>query len=184
MNRNKKIMLAVGGLLIVAILAVGLFVFMQRSTHGNASGFRPGMMMRGGSGSSAAPNRLTAVTVKGAPIPAPADGAKLAENAAAQKVGNLNVTLALSPYPPLSFQKTDFSVTLTDENGQAITDATIALDLTMPEMPMPANLVDVQHSGQGVYSSPGRFTMRGWWRIEVIIERGAQKQSAFFDLGL
>jgi len=26
--------------------------------------------------------------------------------------------------------------------------------------------------------------MRGWWRIEVIITRGSETQSVFFDLGL
>jgi hypothetical protein len=28
------------------------------------------------------------------------------------------------------------------------------------------------------------FTMRGLWKIEVIIERGGKKQSVFFEVGL
>ncbi len=103
---------------------------------------------------------------------------------ASQKVGNLNVAIALNPYPPVGFQKTTFDVTLTDSEGQAITDAKIALDLTMPSMWMPPNKLSPQHVSNGKYSATGNFTMRGWWRIEVIITRGSEKQSAFFDLGI
>jgi hypothetical protein len=184
MNRKRIVVMGVAGLLTLIIVAMGVFIFIQRSSHGNASGFRPGMMMRGESGQSAAPSKLIAVSQEGTPVPTPANGGKLPENSASQKVGSLNVNLSLSPYPPASFKQTDFSVTLTDESGLAVTDATITLDLTMPEMPMPSNVLDVKPNDQGVYQSPGRFTMRGWWRIEVIIERGGQKQSAFFDLGL
>jgi hypothetical protein len=184
MSNNKKIMIGVGGLLVLAILLVVGFMVVQRTTQGSAFGFRPGMMMHGESGSGSAPKRLIAVSVTGAPVVAVAGSEALPENMAAQKAGNLNVKLALSPFPPVSFQKTDFSVTLTDEAGQPVTDAVISVDLTMPEMPMPANAVDIAHAGQGVYNSPGRFTMRGWWRIEVLIARGGTKQSVFFDLGL
>jgi len=184
MNRKKILGFGVAGVLVIATLAVGAFVFIQRSTQGNASGFRPGMMMRGGAGQSTAPGGLIAVSAQGTPIPAPADGTKQPENTAAQKVGNLNVKLTLSPYPPASFSQGDFKVTLTDEKGQAVTDATITLDLTMPEMPMPSNVLSPKHTAQGVYQSAGRFTMRGWWRIEVMIQSAGTKQSAFFDLWL
>jgi hypothetical protein len=37
---------------------------------------------------------------------------------------------------------------------------------------------------EGKYHASGYFTMRGLWRIEVIITHGSQKQSVFFEVGL
>jgi hypothetical protein len=126
---------------------------------------------------------LVAVSAGGQPIAVDSNN-PLPENTAAQKADDLNITLALSPYPPVGFQNGSFDVTLTDGQGQAITNATITLDLTMPAMPMPQNTVVAQHTSDGLYHGTGRFTMRGLWRIEVIIERGDQKQSVFFDVNL
>ena len=128
-----------------------------------------------------APGGLVAVSPDGKPL-ATDPSNKLPENAAAQKVGNLNISIALSPYPPVGFQKSDFDVTLTDEQGQPITDAKISFDLTMPGMWMPSNKLEAQHTGNGRYHTTGMFTMRDWWRIEVIIQRGSTRQSAFFDV--
>ncbi len=127
---------------------------------------------------------LVAVSADGKTITPAADAPKLPENTAAQKVGDMNVTLALSPYPPVSFQKGQFDVTLTDAQGQAITDAQIAIDLTMPGMPMPPSKPEAQHLGNGKYQASAFWTMRGLWRMEVIINRGGQTQSAFFDVWL
>lgn len=143
-----------------------------------ATGTRRGMM-----GSGHAPGGLMAVSRDGAPLAADPNS-QLPENAAAQKVGDLNVSIALSPYPPVGFQKGDFDVTLTDETGQAIADARISLDLTMPAMRMPLNKLEAQYMGDGRYHATGIFTMRDWWRIEVIIQRGSAQQSAFFDVWL
>ncbi len=148
---------------------------------GNASatpapGYGPGMMGRGRMmGNSAPPSSSSQSSAK---------TVQMNSSTATQKVGNLNIAIALNPFPPVGFQKTNFDVTLTDENGQAITDATIALNLTMPSMGMPTNKPTAQHVGNGKYSATGMFTMRGWWHIEVIITRGSEKQSAFFDVGL
>ena len=105
-------------------------------------------------------------------------------NAATQKAGNLNVTLALTPFPPVSFQSTTFDITITDDKGSAISDAKVSLDLTMPSMWMPSNKPQAQSLGAGKYQASGRFTMRGGWQIAVIVERGSEKQTAFFQLGL
>jgi hypothetical protein len=137
-----------------------------------------------GLGSQATARGLVAVSADGKPMPIPAIQDKLPENTAAQETGGLLVTLALSPYPPSGAKASDFDITLTDANGQAVSDATVSLDLTMPEMPMPANQPTADNVGAGKYHATSRFTMRGWWRIEVIITRGGQKQSAFFDIGL
>jgi len=125
-----------------------------------------------------------AVSPEGTPLPAATDSAATPQNVARQTVGNLKVSLALSPYPPAGFQTSNFEVTLTDENNQAVTDATVNLNLTMPGMYMPPNALAAQHAGNGVYRGSGRFTMRGVWRIEISLQRGDKKVSAFFDVNL
>lgn len=176
MKRKTIGIIAVAGLLVVCVLAFVALWMLPRFQR--MSG--PGMM---GGGDQAA-GGLTAVSPEGKAIPLPVDGAKLPENTAVQKVGSLNVSLALSPYPPVGFQESNFGITLKDEQGQAISDASVVLDLTMPAMPMPSNQVEAKYSDNGLYQGTGRFTMRGLWRIEVIIQRGGAKQSAFFDVGL
>ena len=167
---------------------------------GFGPGYGPGMgrgPMMGGPGAFGTPivpegytppsggtGGLVAVTADGKTIPAPSDAPKLPENTATQKIGNLNVTLAISPYPPASFQNGSFDITLTDDKGQAITDATISLDLTMPGMWMPPSKPNAQAVGNGKYHAAAFWTMRGLWQIEVTITRGNQKQSAFFDVWL
>ncbi len=174
---NRKIIIVVS---VVGLLAIGglLFFAFMRSQHP----FRG--MMQGQFSQGQAAGGLVAVSPDGTPLPPPADGTPTPQNVARQTVGNLTVSLALSPYPPAGFQTSNFEVTLTDENNQAVTDATVNLDLTMPAMYMPPNALAAQHAGQGVYRGAGRFTMRGLWRIEVILQRGDKKVSAFFDVNL
>ena len=137
-----------------------------------------GMM---GGGSTQPAGGLMAVTADGKTIAATTT---LPEGTAAQTVGKMNVTMALTPYPPVSFQTGNFDITLTDEKGQAITDAKISLDLTMPGMWMPPSKPNAQALGEGKYKASAPWTMRGLWRIEVIIVRGNEKTSAFFDVWL
>ncbi len=170
--KRKSIGIFAGiGLLVVVVLLIIVFWVIPRFQS----------MMGGGGQASGG---LTAVTANGTPIPIPAGSAKLPENTAAQKVGSLNVTLALSPYPPVGFQQASYVVTLKDENGQSVSDASVMLDLTMPEMPMPSNKVVAKYTDSGLYQGSGRFTMRGLWRIVVIIQRGGEKINAYFDVGL
>jgi len=117
------------------------------------------------------------------PVLASAAG-KGAENPAVQESAGLLVSLGLNPYPPRVTRSEDFAVTLTDANGQALSDATIRLDLTMPGMMMPPNQFDLAPDGAGKYHAGSRVTMRGPWRIEVIITISGQTQSVFFDVWL
>jgi hypothetical protein len=188
MKNKTTVLTAIVVAIVVVVVLVGGFMIYRRysyarmmfDSHSSASGpgFGPGMMNSG-----QAPGELVAVSANGEQI-VPDPASELPENTAAQKVGGLNVSMALSPYPPTGFQESNFAVTLTDEQGQAVTDAKISLDLTMPEMWMPPNKLEAQHAGNGQYLATGRFTMRGLWRIEVILERGGNKQSAFFDVSL
>ena len=125
---------------------------------------------------------LVAVSSDGATISSLAT--ELPENIAAQRAGEMNVSIALNPYPPVGFEPADFEVTLTDADGQAINDASVNLNLTMPGMWMPPNQLTLTPASDGKYSATGRFTMRGLWRIEVTITRGAETQSVFFDVWL
>ena len=182
MKRNSKNTFIAVGLIVVGVLLVIVFLVIpriQRMMGQGNSGFGPGMMSGG-----QAPGGLTAVTAEGTPVPLPAGSAKLPENTAMQKAGKLNVTLALSPYPPAGFQQASYDVTLTDENGKAVSDASVLLDLTMPAMPMPSNQVEAKYTDNGLYQGTGRFTMRGLWRIVVVIQRGGEKITAYFDVGL
>jgi hypothetical protein len=165
---TKKI---VGIAVILVVLAGGIFMMLRRS-----------QMM--GAGSQASAGGLVAVSSNGTPLPAPAAAGNLPANTALQASGDLLVSLSLSPYPPSGGEASTFVVTLTDTGGKPVSDATISLDLTMPEMWMPANQVTLTAGEAGKYQASGYFTMRGLWRIEVIITRGGQKQSVFFDVGL
>ena len=171
MSKNTVI-----GILVVALLAVGALLMGQR---------RAAMLPGSESGASLP---LAAVSTDGKQVPVSADvekiAGKLPAGSSAQKVGDMVVILAINPYPATMRQPTEFSVTLKDANGQAINDAQISLDLTMPSMWMPPNKPALNFIADGKYSATGRFTMRGWWRVEVIVARGGQTQSAFFDLGL
>jgi hypothetical protein len=171
----NKIIRTIVIVIVILVLAGGVFFVGSRIMRMRAAG--------SGFGAGNASGGLVAVSADGQPITADSNS-PLPENTAAQKIGDLTITLALSPYPPVGFQNGSFDVTLTDGQGQAITDATITLDLTMPAMPMPQNTVVAQHTSDGLYHGTGRFTMRGLWRIEVIVERGGQKQSVFFDVNL
>lgn len=113
----------------------------------------------------------------------PASTTNSSANRMIAKAGNLNVQLVMTP-APAAFSTTTFDITITDEKGTPVSDAIVSLDLTMPSMYMPANRPRAQALGDGKYRATGRFTMRGGWQIAVIIERGGQKQTAFFQLGL
>jgi hypothetical protein len=155
----------------IVLLLVGGFLFMRmRMSH-----------MMAGQGN---PSDLVAVSVDGARLPSPAAGENLPAHAVAQQVGDMLVTLAMNPYPPSVGAPSSFDITLQDGSGTAIEDAVISLDLTMPSMWMPPNQADAKIVSAGVYQAQAPFTMRGMWRIEVIITRGGSSQSAFFEVGL
>jgi hypothetical protein len=163
----------VAGILVLVVILVAAF----------AMGSQRAKMM-GGSGAQL---ELVAVSAEGTQILPSADvtsvTGKLSSNTAAQKSGDMIVMLALNPYPPTVGQG-EFDITLTDINGQAINDASISLNLTMPAMRMPPNQPVMEFVSDGKYHTSAYYTMRGWWRIEVIIARGSGQQSVFFDLGL
>jgi hypothetical protein len=165
---------------IVLLVVVAIIVF--------AMGMRRASMMNGSNSPVGSLAELTAVTKDGDPIQPSAEveavTGKLSQGSVAQKVDDMIVILSLNPYPSTMRQPTDFDVKLTDAAGKTIDDATVTLNLTMPSMWMPPNQPALDFVSDGQYHTSGQFTMRGWWRVEVVITRGGQTQSAFFDLGL
>ncbi|MCI0478754.1 MAG: FixH family protein [Anaerolineales bacterium] len=167
-------------LLIIAGVAFAAYSMGQAQAANNSATYGPGRGMGRGMmgnqnsqpGGFAAPNQT-----------APASETSFA-NGSTQKDGNWNVTLTLTPYPPVSFQQTTFDIAITDEKGNAVSDAKVSLDLTMPSMWMPSNKPPAQALSSGKYQAIGRFTMRGDWQIAVIVERGSEKQTAYFKLWL
>jgi hypothetical protein len=153
--------------------------------RGMMGGIRRGMMGGNYPDANAQPNQAPPVT----PTPtnvapqATQSTSALPANAKTGKAGNLNVVLVMTPQPA-AFSTTTFDITLTDEKGTAVSDASVSLDLAMPSMYMPPNKPQAQPLGNGKYQASGRFTMRGGWRINIIIERGGQKQNVYFDIGL
>ncbi|MBI5352259.1 MAG: FixH family protein [Chloroflexi bacterium] len=163
----------IGFVALIALIVFAVFAMSMRRSH-----------MMGGAG---AQQDLVAVSADGGQISLEelaSISAELPKNTAVQQSGEMIVSLSLNPYPPSAGQPSQFDVALTDLNGNPIDDASISLDLTMPSMWMPPNQPDMQFVSDGKYSTTAPFTMRGGWRIEVIITRGDQKQSVFFDVGL
>lgn len=154
--------------------------------YGGPSGMRRGMMGGTGQpGSSNQPPSANATPAAGTSSSATSSAASSSKpaNAKTARAGNLEVTLVMTP-PPAAFSATTFDITVSDEKGAAVSDAQVSLDLTMPSMWMPTNKPQAQSLGNGRYQATGRFTMRGGWRIAVIVDRAGQKQTAYFDIGL
>jgi hypothetical protein len=140
-----------------------------------------------GPGARSTPGGLLAISIDRTPMPVPiAQGAAvyLPENTAIQESGGLLVSLALDPYPPTVSKPGNFEIKLTDQDGQANSNAIISLDLTMPGMYMPPNQLKMESAGEGKYLATGHYTMRGLWRIEVILSLGGKTQSVFFEVWL
>ncbi|MBI4316977.1 MAG: FixH family protein [Chloroflexi bacterium] len=112
------------------------------------------------------------------PTPTTPNGAK--EYVSSQKVGDLQVSLKVAPFPPSGRSATSLEVTLTNASGQAVSDAQVSLDLTMPAMPMPPNHPAAQPQGDGRYTASARMGMSGEWWVTVAIRRGAQQQAVKF----
>lgn len=194
-GRSRRFLWLIALVIVIPAIVGGTIYYQYvsgiSSAQGNLPGgfFRPGMgqgpMFAGGQEQAQEPGGLVAVAPGGELLPTPpvtGTATELPKNVATQIVGDLNVTITLSPYPPVSFQKGDFDVLLTDTKGQPIADATVTLNLTMPGMWMPPNQPQAQYVGDGKYHASAFYTMRGLWQIEVIITHGGQKQSAFFDV--
>ncbi len=159
---------------IIVILAGAIFLVMWRSHVMGPSAH----ISAGG---------LVAVSSNGTPMALPAAypaAGNIPENTAILESEGLLVSMTLNPYPPSVSKASTFEIKLSDAEGKAILNATISVDLTMPGMYMPPNLLTLEPIGAGKYAATGRFTMRGPWRMEVVITLNEQTKSVFFDVWL
>lgn len=207
---NRFVLFSLGAIFIVLFTALGfiggnLYAFAQTQTNLAANGYGMGGRMMGRMMDNRAglmancpclDNSIQSQTVPATPATPNTNSTTSSSassvapgvltksgNAYVGQAGNLRITLTMTP-APAAFSATTFDITLTDEKGNAVSDANVSLDLTMPSMWMPANKPQAKALGDGKYQAIGRFTMRGGWRINVIIEQGGQKQNAYFDIVL
>jgi hypothetical protein len=155
---------------IVVLVAAGIFLMMWR-------------MRIMGAGAKMSPGNLAAVNAQGTPVEVP-QGLRTTPGVALQQSQDMIVQIRLDPYPPTMSGSSTFEIVLRDSSGTDITNASISLDLTMPGMWMPPNLLDLESQGDGRYVSTGHFTMRGMWRMEVKITVDGKTQSVYFDVWL
>ncbi len=92
----------------------------------------------------------------------------------AQTIGDLTVTLRVSPYPPLPMRQAEFSISIADAQGRPVIGAQVSCDMTMPAMAMPPNRPQAVEQSPGLYTTPVMFTMAGDWEahIEVLQKDG------------
>lgn len=75
-----------------------------------------------------------------------------------------------------------FSIQLHKKTGEEIRDATLALDLTMPSMAMPANNPKAEWQ-DNAYRGKAIFTMAGAWQVNIEVHRpGDEAESIVFDI--
>lgn len=97
-----------------------------------------------------------------------------------QTVDGLTIALEL-PQEPRTLEQYDFYVTLTDSNGQPVSDAEVFFDFTMPAMPMGVNQPVAEPLGDGRYGANTLFSMEGYWHIAVHAVVDGREYVAIFD---
>ena len=80
-----------------------------------------------------------------------------------------NITLALTPSAPKSYDPTAFTVHLAKADGKPVRGAAVVVALSMPAMAMGENAVTLRETAPGTYVGVGRFTMAGDWRATVTV---------------
>jgi len=88
-------------------------------------------------------------------------------------IGNLKLRVSTAPEPARLGDNT-LRIAVKDAQGQAVTDATVALEYTMDMPGMRIEKVPAAHSGGGVYEAKVRFTMAGPWGVTVSVQRPGQ----------
>jgi hypothetical protein len=98
-----------------------------------------------------------------------------------QTVGDLTVTLRVSPYPPAPMRQAEFSISIADGQGRLVAGAQVSCDMTMPAMAMPPNRPQAVERSPGIYTTPVMFTMAGDWEalIEVLPKDGTSSGFRF-----
>jgi hypothetical protein len=94
--------------------------------------------------------------------------------------GKAVIIFASSPLEAMT--EIPFSIELKSKTGEIIKDAKLALDLTMPFMPMPPNNPKAVWQDKA-YRGTAIFTMAGAWQVNVEVNRpGSETEKIIFDI--
>ena len=96
--------------------------------------------------------------------------------------GEVTAVFSLSPAAPIVMNPTVLTLMLQDADGQPITGADVAFDLTMPGMAMPPNNAQAVDDGSGSYDAEVTFTMAGDWQIQADVTYPGSSAQFTFDL--
>lgn len=95
------------------------------------------------------------------------------------KAGPFEVTLALdAPQPKIG--QSQFKATVTRE-GKPVTDATVKLELTMPQMKMDGPTATLAHTTDGVYAGTANLGMGGAYSAKVSVSAADASGEALYD---
>lgn len=78
---------------------------------------------------------------------------------------------------PRQLDKTTFTLSVYDMDGNPIQDCSPTVDLTMPSMTMPPSIIRLTQVKPGIYAGKGQYTMSGQWSVKVDIDRGGKPLS-------
>lgn len=130
---------------------------------------------------AAAASYAAAVSAAGRTEPVPCDIRRGA--CTAELDGGMTLQFDIQPRPVETMSELTFMVTLL-RNGREITDASVALDLSMPGMYMGKNSPVLRHVAHGRYEGKGLIPrcMSGskTWQADLLVVHGRQKGSASF----
>jgi len=94
--------------------------------------------------------------------------------------GKAVIIFAESPLKTMT--EIPFSIELSKSNGEVINNAKLAIDLTMPFMPMPPNKPKAVWQ-ESAYRGTAIFTMAGAWQVNVEINRPEiETEKIIFDI--
>ena len=100
-----------------------------------------------------------------------------------KKTGTYTVHVMIDKNPPITGQNR-MEISIQDATGADVTDATVAVDYSMPAMPgMPAMNYKTKAEVNGSrYLTNVNFSMSGGWNINVKITRAGKTQSVKFNV--
>jgi hypothetical protein len=98
--------------------------------------------------------------------------------------GPYQVTLQVSPDPPLTTQPATLSLQIVEgTTGAVVSDAHVFLQGAMETMDMGTAQVEARYAGDGTYRASVQFSMSGPWQLQIVIRRqGVPAVSAQFDI--
>jgi hypothetical protein len=100
-----------------------------------------------------------------------------------KKAGDYMVHMKLDKNPPVTGQN-EMEISIQDATGADVTDATVAVDYSMPAMPgMPAMNYKAKAEVKGSrYLTNVDFSMSGAWNVNIKITRAGKTQSVKFNV--